>query len=535
MGLCIPSLNAQDLYQFHRKSWMEKAEKARPVLTESVYLPVCLVESVKDSNAFQGWKMKRSSDLSELFKTSFKDRKEAIVDFGKHITGYFKFKLANFSSIQDAPIRIKFTFAEVPSELNTPFDPYPGTLSRAWLQDEIVTVTLVDEEITIPRRFACRYVKVELLGVSPYSNFTFSDMKFVATTSAGNTTRKLATTTPSIIREINRVSLETLKECMQTVYEDGPKRDSRLWIGDLYLESLANTYSYQNHTMTKRCLYLLAGLAADDGHLHANVFEMPKPHPQFGSHCFDYSLLYNSALLEYLKATGDKETAFDLWTVVKNQINYSLEFFNANYIFEPTSKKVDLWLFFDWNDKLDKTAAMQGLMVFTLNNGCELARMLNKDQEVQSWSELSKKISKAARKEMYKPKQGIIISGVNHQISYVSQVWMILSGVLTPAEGVKALKLVLASPDAIYPGSPYAYHYLIEAMIKCNMTEEAKKLLIGYWGGMVEKGADTFWEVYDPKNEYLSPYNFYPVNSYCHAWSCTPVYFIQKYPDIFQK
>lgn len=269
--------------------------------------------------------------------------------------------------------------------------------------------------------------------------------------------------------------------------------------------------------MTKRCLYLLAGLAADDGRLHANVFEMPKPHPQFGSHCFDYSLLYNSALLEYLKATGDKETALDLWPVVKNQINYFLEFFNANHIFKPTSKKVDLWLFFDWNDKLDKTASMQGLMAFTLNNGCELARMLNKDQEVQSWSVLSKQISKAARKEMYEPKQGIIISGVKHQISYLSQVWMILSGVLTPAEGLKALKVILASPDAIYPGAPYAYHYLIEAMIKCNMKEEAKKLLIDYWGGMVEKGADTFWEVYDPKNEYLSPYNFYPVNSYCHA------------------
>lgn len=52
---------------------------------------------------------------------------------------------------------------------------------------------------------------------------------------------------------------------------------------------------------------------------------------------------------------------------------------------------------------------------------------------------------------------------------------------------------------------------------------------------MIHKGADTFWEVYDPQNEYLSPYNFFPINSYCHAWSCTPTYFIRKYPEIFQK
>ena len=67
------------------------------------------------------------------------------------------------------------------------------------------------------------------------------------------------------------------------------------------------------------------------------------------------------------------------------------------------------------------------------------------------------------------------------------------------------------------------------------MNAEAKKALIDYWGGMIKKGADTFWEAYDPNNDFISPYYFYPMNSYCHAWSCTPVYFIRKYPEIFQK
>lgn len=98
---------------------------------------------------------------------------------------------------------------------------------------------------------------------------------------------------------------------MQTVYEDGPKRDRRLWIGDLYLEALANAWSYKNHDLTKRCLYLLAALANDEGLLHATVLETPTPHPQNGTHCLDYSLLYNVALLEYLKETGDKEVALD--------------------------------------------------------------------------------------------------------------------------------------------------------------------------------------------------------------------------------
>ena len=67
------------------------------------------------------------------------------------------------------------------------------------------------------------------------------------------------------------------------------------------------------------------------------------------------------------------------------------------------------------------------------------------------------------------------------------------------------------------------------------MRQEAKQALATYWGGMVEKGADTFWETYVSQDDFLSQYNFYPLNSYCHAWSCTPVYFIRKYPEVFQR
>lgn len=119
--------------------------------------------------------------------------------------------------------------------------------------------------------------------------------------------------------------------------------------------------------------------------------------------------------------------------------------------------------------------------------------------------------------------------------AWIETVWMILSETLTAKEGAKAMATVLSMPDACYPGCPYAYHYVMEALLKCGMRQEARSLLTSYWGGMVNKGADTFWEVYDPNNDELSPYGFFPINSYCHAWSCTPVYFINKYPEIFQR
>jgi hypothetical protein len=112
---------------------------------------------------------------------------------------------------------------------------------------------------------------------------------------------------------------------------------------------------------------------------------------------------------------------------------------------------------------------------------------------------------------------------------------MILSGVATEKEAQKALKNLSNAGNVCYPGTPYLYHYYIQSLIDSGLHQEAKKALSDYWGGMIEKGADTFWEAYDPTNDFLSPYNFYPINSYCHAWSCTPVYFIRKYPEIFQQ
>jgi len=145
-----------------------------------------------------------------------------------------------------------------------------------------------------------------------------------------------------------------------------------------------------------------------------------------------------------------------------------------------------------------------------------------------------KKMTDAARKHFYDKKTGLFAGIENKQISYSSQLWMIIAGVPTKAQAQKALK-ALATVDNVVPtGTPYAYHYYIQALLNCDLRNEAREALVDYWGGIVKKGADTFWEAYDPNDDFISPYNFFPMNSYCHAWSCTPVYFIRKYPDIFQ-
>lgn len=96
-------------------------------------------------------------------------------------------------------------------------------------------------------------------------------------------------------------------------------------------------------------------------------------------------------------------------------------------------------------------------------------------------------------------------------------------------EGAEILDRVTALDPEKGMVSPYMNHHFVEALLLCGKKDEAMDYMKYYWGGMLSHGADTFWELYNPKNPAESPYGSSIVNSYCHAWSCTPTYLLRKY------
>ncbi len=100
---------------------------------------------------------------------------------------------------------------------------------------------------------------------------------------------------------------------------------------------------------------------------------------------------------------------------------------------------------------------------------------------------------------------------------------------MKPEEAASLLRRMDSSADLIRPVTPYLMSYYLEALMKCGQKDEVLHIIKEYWGGMVNEGTDTFWELYDPKNPDASPYGGTIVNSYCHAWSCAPAYFLRTY------
>jgi hypothetical protein len=106
---------------------------------------------------------------------------------------------------------------------------------------------------------------------------------------------------------------------------------------------------------------------------------------------------------------------------------------------------------------------------------------------------------------------------------------MILAKAVDAETGRTILKNVEKAENAAGMNSPYAYHHYIQALIDCGEKEKAYEKMHSYWGGMLKNGSDTFWELYNPEDPSASPYGGIAVHSFCHAWSCTPAYFLRKY------
>ncbi|WCP15461.1 hypothetical protein sphantq_03928 [Sphingobium sp. AntQ-1] len=502
--------------------WARKADALMPTLHSIEQQPVALVNMIPDPAQILRFRVEKAATIADFATRSFRKGDSFILDFEGHRTGYLSFDLETVGREPDAPVRLKLTFGEVQTDVAEPLHPYKGKISEAWLPEEIITVDYLPQSVKMARRYAFRYVRVDVIDTSPGFAVKFLNVRAHAVTSAGPMPAPMGATPR--LRRMDEVAMATLRDCMQTSFEDGPRRDQRLWVGDLRLQALANYASFQNNDLVKRCLYLFAAYRDKDGLVAACVYE--KPHPRYGGmHIVDYAALFNVTLRDYVLATGDVATGRDLWPVARRQLELIARWINADGLFVDPG---NMWIFIDWADKLDKGAAIQGLLTFAWRATAELARRLGMKQEDASLSHRAGTMTTAGRAAYWDAHSGRVVSGPRRQVSWAGASWMMLGGLLSPREGRKALFATLDDPAAIKPSTPYLYHYVVEALIACGEKKRAMALLESYWVAMIDAGVDTFWEVFDPTTPLSSPYGDIHINSYCHAWSCTPSYFLRQ-------
>ena len=465
-----------------------------------------------------------------------------VLDFKDHCVGQLHFKVRSVGSPADAPLHLRIKLGERLCELGIDSASYTGKISSSWIQEEFLHVDVMPATITLPRRYAWRYVEFTVLDTSPKYQVVIEEVAATTVSSAPTNASSSLTTeqlnqvsqvsglSTEAISALDRVAIKTLAECMQSVFEDGPKRDRRLWIGDLRLEALANYYTFKQNDLVARCLYLFAGAAQNEQRVGANLFIQPQVQVD-DTYLFDYALFFVSCLHDYFVATGDEATLKELYATAKKQIDICARRLDDSGLVADSD---DWWCFIDWQDDLNKQASAQAIFIYALRQTLVLSTHLGLAEDKQYYEKLLARCITAAQTKLFATELGFFVSGADKQISYASQAWMVLAHVMPVEQSRQLLKRLeqerrAGNSSIVSMVTPYMYHHYVEALFVTGLTHEAWSLVQEYWGAMIADGADCFYELFDPRNKQFSPYGSPIINSYCHAWSCTPTYFIRKY------
>ncbi|MEJ0001275.1 MAG: hypothetical protein WDO13_20220 [Verrucomicrobiota bacterium] len=97
----------------------------------------------------------------------------------------------------------------------------------------------------------------------------------------------------------------------------------------------------------------------------------------------------------------------------------------------------------------------------------------------------------------------------------------VLASLAQPAQQDGIRRALLAHPCT---GTPFMRGFALLALARLGAPEEATKQVRTYWGAMLERGATTFWENFQPGEKddhamYGRPFG----RSLCHAWASSPV------------
>lgn len=504
------------------QSFVDKAVELEPKLIEKKVEPTQLVKIQWDK---EDWIISEKESFIEKKTERLGKGDSVCFDFGDHQVGYVSFEIKPIGSPPDAPAHLRIKFGETLCEIGEESKDYNGWLSSSWIQEEFMHIDILPATIKVPRRYAFRYMEIKVLDTSPKYKVIFEEVFCTAVSSADMSNVEPLNSTSDDLIKMDQIALKTLHDCMHSVFEDGPKRDRRLWIGDLRLQALANYFTFKNYDLVKRCLYLFAGLTQNEGRVGACLFIEPNMIID-DTGLFDYSLFFISCLHDYYEATKDKSVLKELWATAYKQIQLSIKNIDDYGIVKDGE---GFWAFIDWHKDLNKQGSTQGILIYTLKQAKKMAEILELPKEIEIIEEYIHKTSKGATERLWDEKQGFFISGKDRQVSWATQVWMVLADVLDTRDKQVLLDRLFEKNPEVNMVTPYMNHHLVEALILNDRKEKGLEIIKAYWGEMIKDGADCFWELYNPENKKESPYGSNIINSYCHAWSCTPTYFIRKY------
>lgn len=328
------------------------------------------------------------------------------------------------------------------------------------------------------------------------------------------------TSSDGLINRIWSVAEHTFRLCSGIFFIDGIKRDKWIWGGDAYQSLFVNQYLMADADINRRTLLALRG--NDPMTTHINTI-------------LDYSLYWILSIKAHYEAYGDLDFVEQVYPKMVTLMDFCEEQLEEHGFI--TGRAGD-WVFIDWAD-LDKEGALcaeQMLFAECYRTMTLLGGRLGKDAFLcgsyrQKYEALKKNINAFywnAGKGAYIDS---FVSGREH-VTRHANIFAILFDIADERQKVQIVQNVLHNEEIPQITTPYFKFYEMDALCKMGYLEEVLERIREYWGGMLARGAVTFWEEYDPSVPQEEQYDMYGDKfgkSLCHAWSASPIYLLARY------
>jgi len=306
-------------------------------------------------------------------------------------------------------------------------------------------------------------------------------------------------------------------------FVDGIKRDRWAWSGDAIQSYLMNYYLFFDSDTVKRTIYLLRGKDPVTSHINTIL---------------DYTFYWFLSINDYYLYTGDEAFVRAVYPRMKSLMEFVLSRTNAEGMVEGLAGD---WVFVDWPDGyLDKKGELsfeQVLFCRSLETMAQCSALAGEKAESEKYRELSvslrEKIESAFWCESKKALVHNRVGGVpSDTVTRYANMFAVLYGYLSPEKEQEIKSNVLYNEQVMSIVTPYMRFYELEALCKLGEQRKVLEEIKSYWGGMINEGATTFWEKYNPAqsgSEHYSMYNRPFGKSLCHAWGASPVYLLGRY------
>lgn len=363
---------------------------------------------------------------------------------------------------------------------------------------------------TRPRRRAFRYLFVP--GVKPgevplTAVHTYVDIPVKAKFHCND----------ELLNRIFDVSVETFRQCSGLFFLDGVKRDRWVWSGDAYQSYVVNPYVFFDPEINKRTLLGLRGNLGIQQHLNTIV---------------DYSLLWVLGVEHQYQMTGDMDFIRQIFPKVEDLMGLCLSQTQEQGFIVGRPQD---WIFIDWAD-IDKTgpvAAEQVLFVKALETMEKLCRLTGR--EGSAYAQKAKALKENLNRYFWSEELGAYIdsyeSGKNH-VTRHANIFAVVFDVASEEQKASIAQNVLFNPEVPPITTPYFQFFQLDALCQLGYLDQVMERIKSYWGGMLDRGAVTFWEEFDPRQSGPEQYAMYgdPFGkSLCHAWGASPIYLLEKY------